>query len=345
MRLATYNVEWFDALFDEADQLIEDDGPSGRQGVSRVDQIASIAIVLTALDADAVLIVEAPDHGGARSTVAALEGFAARFDLRTSRAVAGYASDSQQEIALLYDPARLQARHDPRGQPTGKRGSAQAPRFDSAFRWVPPGEETPLIVPFARPPLELDLLTVGGTRLRMIGVHIKSMAPHGAHDAGQIPRLLAENRRKQQAQSLWLRQRIDAHLDEGMPLIVLGDLNDGPRNGRLAGHAQPGPTALEIVMGAGRPGHERLHDRHAVQALRGPPTAAPSSARFLVADEAHYFSALLDYVLISPDLMAREPRWRIWHPFDDPACYHAPELREALLTASDHFPVSLDIAI
>jgi hypothetical protein len=52
---------------------------------------------------------------------------------------------------------------------------------------------------------------------------------------------------------------------------------------------------------------------------------------------------LVDYVMVSPDLMARGPRWRIWHPFDDPGCYGVPELREALLAASDHFPVTLDI--
>ena len=54
---------------------------------------------------------------------------------------------------------------------------------------------------------------------------------------------------------------------------------------------------------------------------------------------------MLDYVMVSPDLHAMNPRWRIWHPFDDPACYRDAHLREALLTASDHFPVSVDIAI
>lgn len=53
--------------------------------------------------------------------------------------------------------------------------------------------------------------------------------------------------------------------------------------------------------------------------------------------------ALLDYIMISPDLRALGPSWRIWHPFDDPACYGDENLRAALLTASDHFPVTLDI--
>jgi hypothetical protein len=71
--------------------------------------------------------------------------------------------------------------------------------------------------------------------------------------------------------------------------------------------------------------------------------AAPTSARFWIAEEGRWMETLLDYVMLSPDLMARAPRWRIWHPFDDPGCYGVPELREALLTASDHFPVTLDI--
>jgi hypothetical protein len=61
--------------------------------------------------------------------------------------------------------------------------------------------------------------------------------------------------------------------------------------------------------------------------------------------DGQFLSALLDYIMISPDLCARNPVWRIWHPFDDLACFRNPELREALLMASDHFPVTLDIAM
>ncbi len=37
-----------------------------------------------------------------------------------------------------------------------------------------------------------------------------------------------ENRRKQLAQCVWLRQRVAGHLQAGDSLIVLGDFNDGP---------------------------------------------------------------------------------------------------------------------
>jgi hypothetical protein len=71
----------------------------------------------------------------------------------------------------------------------------------------------------------------------------------------------------------------------------------------------------------------------------------PYSARFYLAEHGRFFNALLDYVMVSPDLRAMGPKWRIWHPFDDPPCYSTPELREALLTASDHFPVSIDVPL
>ena len=78
-------------------------------------------------------------------------------------------------------------------------------------------------------------------------------------------------------------------------------------------------------------------------AITGQTTARPVSARFYNDHEKRYLSALLDYVMISGELMAKRPRWRIWHPFDDAAIYAVPELREALLAASDHFPVTLDL--
>jgi len=52
--------------------------------------------------------------------------------------------------------------------------------------------------------------------------------------------------------------------------------------------------------------------------------------------------ALLDYIMVTPDFLDRGANWCIWHPLDDPKCWNSPALREALVTASDHFPVTLD---
>ena len=73
MRLATYNVEWFTHLFDDAGNLLDDDRWSGRHDVTRHQQIEALGIVFTALDADGVMIIEAPDSHRRRDGIAALE--------------------------------------------------------------------------------------------------------------------------------------------------------------------------------------------------------------------------------------------------------------------------------
>lgn len=337
MRLATYNVEWFANLFDRQDQLLVDDEWSGREGVTRAEQIEALGKVFTALDADAVMIIEAPNTGKRQDTVRALEGFAAAFGLRTRRVAMGFANPTHQEIALLYDPDRLSAVHDPRGDETGRKGSRDAPRFDGTFRIDLDIDATEDLVTFSKPPLELDVTTAKGAKVRIIGAHLKSKAPHGEKTRDGIMRASIANRRKQLAQAIWLRSRIDGHLAAGEPVILMGDLNDGP--GLDEFEHLFGRSSVEVLLG------DDLYDPHARKALQPRPGAVPTTARFSLPGADRYLEALLDYIMVSQDLMARRPVWRIWHPFDDKRCWEVPELRDALLSASDHFPVTLDIDI
>jgi len=337
MRLATYNVEWFANLFDNDDQLLVDDAWSGREGVTRAEQIEALGKVFTALNADAVMIVEAPNTGRRQDTVRALEGFAAAFNLRQRRAVIGFANETHQEIALLYDPEAITVRHDPVGEETGKKGSADAPRFDGVFRIDLDHDGTEDLVVFSKPPLELAAETAAGTRLRLIGAHLKSKAPRGEGSRDQMLRVSIENRRKQLAQAIWLRARIAAHLAAGESVILMGDMNDGPGLDEfedLFGH-----SSVEILL------DDDMFDPHARMAFKGHAPAVPTSARFHIESEGRYLQALLDYIMVSQDLMARRPAWRIWHPFEDETCWTFKELHDALLIASDHFPVTLDIDI
>lgn len=341
MRIATYNVEWFNALFDDSGQLLADGGWSGRHDVTRADQLAALGIVFTALDADAVMVIEAPDENRRRASVPALEAFAAFAQIRARKAVIGFANDTQQEIALLYDPDVMSCRHDPQGALVPDKDDDSAPRFDGVFRIDLDIDDTEDRVVFSKPPLELACKTTGGTAFRMIGAHLKSKAPHGARSRDQVMRMAISNRRKQQAQAVWLRRRIEEHLRVGDPLIVLGDLNDGP--GLDEYEHLFGRSSVEIVMGEGDGGAMRLTEPHARRALTRRIGAMNTTARFYLSSEKRYLQALLDYIMVSPDLAARRPAWRIWHPFDDPGCWKVPELRQALIAASDHFPVTMDI--
>jgi hypothetical protein len=346
MRLGTWNVAWFHELFAPDGTLLSDDAPSARPGLSRAERIAAIARVFRALDADAIVVVEAPDISRRSDGDAALAAFAAHAGLRARAVLSGFPNDTQQELMLLYDPDTISARHDPQGPIAGKHGrspggAAAAPRFDSHFRIDLDIDAAEDVVTFSKPPLEAALETPLGP-LRLIGVHVKSKAPHGARSPDEAMRLAIANRRKQLAQCIWLRRRIEEHLRDGARLVVAGDLNDGPgldEYERLFGR-----SGVEIVTGTGADPDLRLFDPHADRALQSRIAARPVTARFWIAPERRWLSALLDYVMVSPALLPRAKGWRIWHPFDDPGCWADIGLRDALLGSSDHFPVTLDLA-
>ena len=344
MRIATYNVEWFTELFDSSDRLREDTRMSGREEISREDQITALGIVFERINADLIMIIEAPDQSRRRDTVTALEGFAKRFDLRTRKALIGFANTTQQEIAVLYDPDKLSVTHDPMGEETSHPPYNGNTRFDGEFLDGASGE----MVTFSKPPLEIAVETRSGFEFRMIGVHLKSKAPHGARNDRQVMKISIANRKKQQAQAAWLRSRIEQHLSAGENLIVLGDLNDGP--GLDEYEHQFGRSTVEIVMGLGMtdrtvPVSDKLFDPHAVEGLSSKLGAIQPTSRFYIEEKRHYIQALLDYIMVSQDLMAKRPIWRIWHPFDMPECLEDTTMRTALLVASDHFPVTLDIEL
>ncbi len=344
IRLATYNVEWMNALFDDAGGLLATADLSARYNISKADQLAALGIVFTALNADGVMIIEAPDQSARRSTTRALETFATHFGLRTRKAVIGFPSDTEQEIAFLYDPDVLTVTHTPRGLPAPTKGAPigpeGAPRFDTALRHDLNADGVEELVIFSKPPLELSV-TAAGRSLHLIGVHAKSKAPHGTVSADEFRRISIANRRKQLAECHWLRARTEEHLALGESPLVMGDFNDGPgldKYERLFGQ-----SGVEVVLGLGQPRPNRLYDPHAFLALNQRTGLNPTSARFWLPPQKCYFEALLDYIMVSADLYAAHPIWRIWHPFNDPRVAEVPELSAAILTASDHFPVTIDL--
>ncbi len=337
MRLGLWNIEWFDALFDAEDRLLADAAPSKRPGVTRRDQVEAIGGVLRALDADAFLIAEAPNDGArsGRSTVRALEGFAAAFGLRQNRALHGFSSTTHQELALLYDPARIVARHDPMGArldaaearraPLDPRDPARwgapfpaAPRFDGAAAWRPQADAPVERIAFTRPPLEAALCDPGGAwRCRLIGFHLKSLRARPGADLEAV-------RRRHLGQCVWLRARIDEHLSAGDPLIALGDLNqrgvgEGPASRAVADDAAAA-IGEAAAPGWGTRGRAALMspppglagERRLRCGAPGAPRAA--SVRWRTPEDAPA-AARVDEILASPALWAAAGPWRVWAPW------------------------------
>jgi len=241
VKIATYNVEWFSNLFDDDGVLFDDGRWSGRRDVTRAEQTAALGLVFQNLDADGVMVVEGPDSHARRDGVAALEGFAKRFGLRARKAIIGFVNETQQEILFLYDPDALQVRHDPL--------THGAPRFDETIDMDLDIDAQPDQIRWSKPPLELEVIHSSGTVFRMIGVHAKSKAPHGARNDAEVMQISIANRRKQLAQCIWLRKRVEGHLEAGDNLIVMGDFNDGP--GLDEYEKLFGRSGVEIVLGEG----------------------------------------------------------------------------------------------
>ena len=84
MRIATYNVEWFDALFDRNANPLSDHNWSSHYNLTRADQWHAAGQVMRTIDADCILVVEAPNDKTGRSTVDMLERFAGEFGLRAA---------------------------------------------------------------------------------------------------------------------------------------------------------------------------------------------------------------------------------------------------------------------
>ena len=139
--------------------------------MTRKEQTDALGVVFKAMDADAIMIIEAPDQGKRRDAALALETFAARFGLRARKAAIGFANDTQQEIAMLYDPDAMTVRHDPKGDDLGETGGRNAPRFDGAFRIDLDVDDVEDLVTFSKPPLELAIKTKAGFDLHLIGAH------------------------------------------------------------------------------------------------------------------------------------------------------------------------------
>jgi hypothetical protein len=211
----------------------------------------------------------------------------------------GFPNHTQQELMLLYDPDVISARHDPQGPVTGKHGRAEAPRFDGTFRIDLDIDATEDVVTFSKPPLEAALDTPLGRDPPDRGAREIQGAPR-RDDTGRGHEFRHRQPRKQLAQCIWLRRRIDAPRC-GRPLIVAGDLNDGP--GLDDYERLFGRSGVEIVMGGPARNSSTIPmPRRAVQSRIA---AQPTTARFFIARDERWLAALLDYIMVSPPCAPR----------------------------------------
>jgi endonuclease/exonuclease/phosphatase family metal-dependent hydrolase len=334
LRLCSYNIRDFDALFTAHDAF----APGDYDGkTTRLEVREAIRDVLLAVDPDVLGVVEAPDTTatGSRRTAAALEAFAVWAGLRARKALVGFVSQGKQELGLLYDPGVVKAKHVPGGSTSSKSN----PRFDGELQIDTDDDRVKEVYRFYRPPLEAKLtLQANGRELYLILCHAKSKGIFDAMDVVHWERENRRNRRKLHAECTWIRRRVGEWLGKGRELVVMGDFNDGPEMDYF--EAELGRSAVEIVMGdvfepdallrnhAGRPSWTRFG-------------WSPATASFRDRLTDTWVNVQIDHILASRGLaVAATKAHRIWDP------HHLPEakpLKRTLWRASDHYPVSLDL--
>jgi len=272
---------------------------------------------------------------GSRSTIVALENFVAAKGLRQSKAVIGFPSAGRQEIALMFDPLVASIEHDP----GGRSGSKSNPPFSEAFQADSDADGIKEVYKHYRPPLEAKVTLAGGSDpFWIIVAHAKSKGIFSAMDRVHFERTSDRNRRKLFAECSSIRLRVEEWLKEDRPIVVMGDINDGP--GFDFYESRFGRSAVELILGdifdlgrmlrypIGRPKFGRYGWE-------------PSTARYTDSFTGDKVNALIDHIMVSIHLNpTNDSAARVWNPFQlDEAKPH----KSVLLDASDHFPVTLDI--
>jgi endonuclease/exonuclease/phosphatase family metal-dependent hydrolase len=331
MRLMAYNIEWFDDHFQPDNSM-----KTGAESQARFDGVAE---ALDKIDPDLVGITEGPNTTtttGQRDTIKALETFAAAKGLRQSKAMIGFPSAGRQEIALLYDPSVLTAKHDP----GGKKGSKTKPTFAEEFYIDSDGDGIKEVYKHYRPPLEAKITRAdGGADFWIMVVHAKSKGIFSAMDKVHFDRTSERNRRKLFAECTSIRQRVEEWLGKDRPVVVMGDVNDGP--GFDFYESKFGRSAVEIIMGDIYDGDAILRN-YVGRPKFGRWGWEPSTARFTDNYTGDLVNALIDHIMVSQHFSpAADPASKVWNPFQ---LSEAKPLKAALEDASDHYPVTVDLA-
>ncbi len=342
MRICTWNIEWFDDLFNGDDSFA--DGTREIYVDRKLQEIgydeirAAIAEIIQLIDPDAIMVIEAPGTTATtgKTTIQCLQNFSQHFGLRLDGVLMGYASRGRQEIALWYDPNKLEASHDPMFDQDDRMNGP----FDEEFIIDSDLDGIKEIYTHFRPPLEAKIAPKpDGDPFWMVGVHAKSKGIFSKNDLLNYRREVAKNRRRLFAECGHIRRRVEMMLDAGKPTIVLGDINDGP--GMDYAELRFGRSAVELIMGSVfEP--TRILASHVGEPEWGNRGFEPSSARFRDRFTEDYVNVLIDHILASNDIgVAEDNPHLVWNP------HQTDELkphRRTFTLASDHFPITLDLA-
>jgi endonuclease/exonuclease/phosphatase family metal-dependent hydrolase len=340
--VCSFNVEWMNDWFTpDAEPQID-----FRATFSRDDHVndtaataTRTAAVIRAVDPDLLAICEGPSRPGELQLFVDTylsDNGQPRYEFFLSD------SGAQQRVGLLYKP--------------GSVDSAQLAPHDEIERLIDPwqsdvdGDAVLDEYHFTRTPLVLNL-TIGGNPLQVIVMHTKSNFINGGRALWENPATRQNyvvsaltNRRRISAEGMRVRTYLDARLaqDVATPILVLGDLNDGPGLDYFE-ELYLAHNVTDILVGSAfEPEWLFVHAQHDVAADERYTAVFDD----FVTDEANR-RVLLDHILVSPGLtdgggLQRVPgSGRIRHVEYDAEVVNNGANRED--RPSDHRPVTVEL--
>ncbi len=182
----------------------------------------------------------------------------------------------------------------------------------------------------------------GGNELaRIIVAHAKSKGIFDNVDFARFEQISERNRKKLYAECLSIRARCDQWLEDhpAMNIIVMGDINDG--FGMDYYEQRFRRSAVDTLLGDVWYPEGIL--RHVLPRPKlGKYGWKPSSGRFQDRLTGDKFNVLIDHILVTRGIGVSDAM--VWNPYleqdTDEKTAQVTALKDTLLKASDHFPVS-----
>ena len=263
VRFGVWNMEWLNDLF------VAGSGPAafrsdqtkvrGPYGSTVASRKGAIADGLADLDLDALVVVEGPNRGEELQLLfddLALGEWRTFLQVSRTRSHPDsnhvFASQQNVGIALRIDSGVFA---DP------PLGVFDAMELDSGlihtvsepFHYDIGEDKIPEWFRFERRPLYVEIRMADGARFRVLGLHLKSKGVFSAYEWSRWWSMADANRERLLAQCRHVRAGfLDVYLRDvetrDIPLIVCGDINDGP--GFDASEAQLKASGVETLMGS-----------------------------------------------------------------------------------------------
>ncbi len=263
IKLAVWNMEWLNNLFVSGNgpaAFKGDDDNADREGKTKVgDRLAKLQLGLQTVNADLIVVVEGPNR---------TEELQLLFDqlapgtwkthIQVSKSINGpgrsdtWSSSQCVGVAVRNDSAKFSDEpfkiFDAMNSAEGLIFTASEPFWADSG-----GDKVPEWYRFERRPLYAEITLSNQERFRILGLHLKSKGIFSAHEWSRWWAMADANRERLIAQCRRLRSAfIDPYLTDtdtrNIPLIVCGDINDGP--GFDTSEIRHRTSGFEVLMGS-----------------------------------------------------------------------------------------------